>query len=95
MKTETKDHAGHSNLLTLTKLEKLKNKGFRYVMVKGFTSDKRLDYVDPRYIVLVPMKDLPGEQGEKEIYEPIDSKLLRDWANEPDQGVEVLIASAS
>jgi hypothetical protein len=46
-------------------------------------------------IVLVPMKDLPGEQGEKEIYEPIDSKLLRDWANAPDAGVEVLIAAAS
>jgi hypothetical protein len=92
MKAQQKEHAGPSNLLTPTKLQKLKNKGFRYVQVRGFTSDKRLDYVDPRYIVLVPMKDLPGEQGEKEIYEPIDSKLLMDWANEPNEGVEVLVA---
>jgi hypothetical protein len=49
MKAQAKEHADSPNLLTTTKLEKLLSKGFRYVQVRGFTSDKRLDYVDPRY----------------------------------------------
>jgi hypothetical protein len=42
----------------------------------------------------VPMKNLPVEPDKKGIYEPIDSRILTDWANASDEGFEVLIASA-
>jgi hypothetical protein len=92
MKTQPGEPAGSSNLLTPAKLEKLKSKGFKYVQVKGMSSDNRLDYVDPRYLVLYPIKELPTSQSEQDIYEPIDSKLLMDWALAPDQGVKVVVA---
>jgi hypothetical protein len=93
MKNESRESFGPTTQLTPGILYKLKNKGFRYVQVIGFTSDKRPDYMEPRYFMLVPVKDLPGNQQQKGIYEPIDSKFLLDWASTPNEGVEVLIAA--
>jgi len=93
MKNETKENFESKNRLTLESLQKLKDKGFRYVQVKGFTPDKRPDYMEPRYLMLVPIKELSDDPDKKEIYEPIDSKILMDWANSPDDGVEVLVAA--
>lgn len=93
MKNESRESFGPTTHLTPGILYKLKNKGFRYVQVIGFTSDKRPDYMEPRYFMLVPVKDLPGNQQQKGIYEPIDSKFLLDWASAPDEGVEVLVAA--
>ena len=92
MKNEAKEDFGTTAPYTMAALETLKKKGFRYVQVKGFTSDKRLDYIEPRYLVLIPMKSLPVGQGEIEIYEPIDSQLLLDWATYPRDGIQVLIS---
>jgi hypothetical protein len=92
MKNETRENFGTTTPFTLAALEMLKSKGFLYVQIKGFTSDKRLDYMEPRFILLVPIMALPDEPGKIEIYESISSKLLQDWATHPGSGMEVLIA---
>jgi len=91
MKNETRENFKSTTRLTSTGLQNLKDRGFRYVQVKGFTRDKRLDYMEPRYFMLVPIKDLPDDPDKKEIYEPIDSEILMSWANFPDDGIEVLV----
>jgi hypothetical protein len=92
MKNDTREDLGATLPLTPAALKALINKGFRYVQVKGFTSDKRLDYISPRYLVLIPIKNLPDDLGKIEIYEPTNSQLLLDWADRPHDGMEVLIS---
>jgi hypothetical protein len=92
MKNETREDFGATAPFTMAALETLRNKGFLYVQIKGFTSDKRLDYMEPRYLLLIPMMALPDEPGKIEIYESIDSKLLQEWAAHPGNGMEVLIS---
>ena len=94
MKNEDKDYFGSAKPLTSAALHKLKDKGFRYLQVKGFSSDKRLDYMEPRYFILVPLKELPQDTAHKGIYEPIDSDLLEEWANVPGGNTDVLIRSS-
>jgi hypothetical protein len=91
MKAETKEDFGATTPFTSAALQILINKGFQYVQVKGFTADRRLDYMEPRFLVLIPVKSLP-EDGKIEIYEPINSQLLVDWANHPQEGMKVLIS---
>jgi PHP family Zn ribbon phosphoesterase len=50
--------------------------------------------MEPRYFVLVPLKELPTSADQKGIYEPIESKILAEWAKSGDEGFEVLIAQA-
>ena len=80
MTKEVNEDFGKTALFTIAVLETLKDKGFPYVQVKGFTSDKKLDYMEPRYLVLIPMKTLPETPGSIEIYEAINSELLKKWA---------------
>ncbi|MBS1600740.1 MAG: hypothetical protein JST75_21145 [Bacteroidetes bacterium] len=92
MKNETEEDFGSSLKLTRPLLQKLKDRGFRYVQVMGFTSDRRLDYMEPRFLLLVPIMELSDDPAKQEIYEPINSKILEDWANSPDEGIEILIS---
>ncbi|HEU0111605.1 MAG TPA: hypothetical protein VFQ73_12055, partial [Flavisolibacter sp.] len=78
--------------LTQSALLKIEKEGFKYVQVKGLTTDKHYDYIDPHFLVLVPMKELPVDQDKKDIYEPISSELLLQWANEKQDYLEVVIA---
>jgi hypothetical protein len=66
--------------------------GYKYVQVKGFTMDKHFDYIEPHIMVLVPMKELPTDQNLKDIYEPTNSKLLKQWAVEENESFTILIA---
>jgi len=78
--------------LTAVSLQDLKARGYRYVQIIGFTHDGRPDYIEPKYFLLFPMKLLPEDQFRKEIYEPIESPILTDWAKSCDEGFEVYIA---
>ena len=91
MTNEERQNLGTVIPLTPTTLQKLKNKGFRYMQVNGFSSDKRLDYMEPRYFLLVPLKDLPADPDKKGIYEPIDSQMLLDWAQIPQKDSDIFI----
>ena len=73
-------------------LQVMEKEGFKYVQVKGLTTDKHYDYIDPSLLVLVPMKELPSDQDKKDIYEPVKSDLLRQWAKEEQDYIEIVIS---
>ena len=93
MKNDLKEPESKKKL-TLASLQNLKKKGFLYVQVQGFSPDKHLDYMEPRYFVLVPLKNLPTETDQKGIYEPIESEILTEWAKTEDEGFDVFLAAA-
>ena len=78
--------------LTVSALKALQKKGYQYVQVKAFSSDKHFDYVDPRMFIMVPFRELPTDSISMEIYEPIGSELLKRWAEETDEMTQFLIA---
>ena len=78
--------------LTVSALKALRLKGYQYVQVKAFSSDKHFDYVDPRMFIMVPIWELPSDRISMEIYEPIESDLLKRWAEEADDMTQFLIA---
>ncbi|TDW96842.1 hypothetical protein [Dinghuibacter silviterrae] len=88
MKGETETFFQSAKPLTRKILDQLKAAGVQYVTVKGYTLDKRPDYIEPYYILLVPVKKDSGSLG---IYEPIDSQILSGWA---DGGTETKILVA-
>lgn len=77
----------------LNVLEELQSKGYKYVQIKGLTVDMHYDYINPHFIVLVPIKELPSDQGKKDIYEPIESEILQQWAKENNNHVEIVVAN--
>lgn len=77
------------NQRSLTALER---RGFKYVQIKGLTIDNHYDYIEPRFLVLVPIKELPRDPNQKDIYERVDSKLLRQWAKEENESPRIVIA---
>lgn len=77
--------------LTDQTLQELKDKGYQYVIVKGYTPDRRLDHIQLNHFILVPVKQLPTEPGEKEIYAPIDSEVLLDWVSDVNPTFEAYI----
>ncbi|HLZ87482.1 MAG TPA: hypothetical protein VKQ52_09590 [Puia sp.] len=79
--------------LTARRLQELKDLGFRFVLIKGYTIDRRSDYIELNHFTLVPVKELPEDPGQKEIYEPIESEILLEWASSPDNGVMAFIES--
>jgi hypothetical protein len=74
-------------------LLRLQDKGYKFVQIKGLTIDKHVDYVEPHYLLLVPLMELPTDAMRKDIYEPIKSELLYKWAAEPDEYTQVVIAN--
>ncbi len=78
--------------LSVEGLQNLEDKGFKFVQVKGLTLDKHYDYVEPHFLLLLPIRELPTDQSKKDIYEPIGSDLLRQWANEVDSSTQVFIS---
>jgi hypothetical protein len=84
-----------ANRLTKQSLEVLKELGFRYILVKGYTPDRRYDYIELNHFTLVPVKELPEDPGQKEIFAPIDSDILQDWASQPDNGIAAFIEGYS
>ncbi|MBL7739395.1 MAG: hypothetical protein JNK14_09255 [Chitinophagaceae bacterium] len=88
---------GRSGTIKLTRhsLEKLESKGYRFVLVKGLTPDHHYEHVEPHCLLLVPIKELPSDPAKKDIYAPIGSEILRQWASEKQDTLEILIANRS
>lgn len=82
MRKSISESNGQTIPLTLKALESLEEKGFQYVQVKAFTSDRHFDYVDPSMFIMFPLRELPTDPLKKDIYEPINSELLKAWASE-------------
>jgi hypothetical protein len=81
--------------LSVQALQDLYKKGYQFVQVKGLNEDNEFDYVEPHYLVLVPIKELPKDQRRKDIYEPVMSDLLIQMANEQSSFTEVLISEVA
>jgi hypothetical protein len=79
MTNENKNNYLDHKPLTSEALTLLQQKGYKYLRVQGFTMDHHLEYVDPHYLMLVPMKELPTDQAKMDIYEPINSELITSW----------------
>lgn len=92
MKNKPKERSGRTIELTLQALEELKRSGFRYVRVNAFSYDNRPDYMEPHYFVLEPIVDIPEDVNQKGIYEPVNSKLLAEWASLPHERVKVYVS---
>ena len=85
------EHSTSAARLTKQSLQYLKDSGYRFVLVRGYTRDRRVDYIELSYFTLIPVKELSEDPNKKGIYEPIDSPILMEWANFPDERVRVII----
>jgi hypothetical protein len=74
MTNEIKNNYLHHKPLTSAAIHILEEKGYKYLQVQGFTIDHHAEYVEPHYLMLVPVKELPLD-----IYEPINSELVNEW----------------
>ncbi len=92
-KQETASTDKPAGRLTPKVLENLKANGYRYVVVEGYTVDRRQDFIEMNHFVLRPLKELPDLPGDLGIFEPIDSPILDEWANAPDNGILAFIES--
>lgn len=77
--------------LSVQALNDLNERGYKFVQVKGLNGDNEFDYLEPHQLVLVPMKQLPNDQRKKDIYEPVNSDLLIQMANEKEGMMEMII----
>lgn len=80
-------------VLTTNVLKELIKHGYQYVHVRPITFDNKIDYLEPDALVLVPIRELPKNLEKTEIYSPVDSSILNDWASSPNDGVKVLVGS--
>jgi hypothetical protein len=96
MTNENKNNYLDHKPLTSEALTSLQKKGYKYLQVQGFTMDHHLEYVDPHYLMLVPMKELPTDQAKKDIYEPINSELINSWltSNSSNDRLSVYLAGS-
>lgn len=79
MKEATRKEIQSSVVFTNDVLQKLKDAGYKFVKIEGYTHDNRLDYMEPRYMLLTPTKEENTAGGEMGVYEPIDSEILLSW----------------
>ena len=77
--------------LTRQSLEKLKADGYRFVLVKSYSIGRAPDYLEMNDFILTPVRELPVNRGEMEIFEPVDSDILSDWVDRADSGIKAFI----
>ena len=94
MRKSLSESNGQTIPLTLKALAALEEKGFQYVQVKAFTSDRHFDYVEPSMFIMFPLRELPTDPLKKDIYEPINSELLKAWVSEDDEMTQFRISVA-
>jgi hypothetical protein len=96
MTSEIKNNYLHHKPLTSEALANLKEKGYRYLQVQGFTLDHHPEYVEPHYLMLVPFKTLSNSQGKMDIYEDINSDMIQEWVNTANNNdrLEIFLATA-
>ena len=94
MTNENKRNYLNHKPLTPEELINLQKKGYKYLQVQGFTIDHHAEYVEPHYLMLVPIKELSTDQAKMDIYEPIDSELINSWLaiDTDNNGLEIYLA---
>ena len=79
----------------ISALQSLKKLGYKFVQVRGLTPDNHYEYTEPCFLLLVPIKELPSEAVNKDIYEPIESDILTTWATEKNDTLPVFVSKQS
>jgi len=95
MTNENKNnYLGHGTL-SFEALDRLEQQGYKYLQVQGFTLDHHPEYVEPHYLMLVPIKELSARREKMDIYEEINSDLIRQWVTAADNGdrLEIFLAA--
>jgi hypothetical protein len=77
--------------LTTENLKTLRDQGFLYVLVNSYSAENRFDHSTFNRLILVPVRELPEAPGQKGIYASIDSEILDEWANQPDNRIDAFI----
>lgn len=85
--------AGNKGAIRLTEktLQQLKDKGFLYVLIKGYSLSRKPDYIELNSFMLTPVKELPIDPADKEIFAPVDSEILLEWASPENDSIEAFI----
>ncbi len=81
MTNEIKNNFLSHKPLTFEALNNLQQKGYKYLQIQGYTLDHHPEYVEPHYLMLVPIKELSVKREQMDIYEEIDSSLIKEWVN--------------
>ena len=76
--------------LTQKILDQLKERGFQYILVKGYSPGKKMDWIELNSFQLKPVRTLPEDPAEKEIFAPVDSEILQQWAS-PENNIEAFV----
>ena len=94
MTSEIKNNFLNHKPLSFDNLNKLQEKGYRYLQVQGYTLDHHPEYVEPHYLMLVPIKELSVNPEKMDIYEEINSDLIKAWVNAADNNdrLEIFLA---
>lgn len=93
MTNEIKNNLLSHKPLTSEALDNLQLKGYKYLQVQGYTLDHHPEYVEPHYLMLVPIKALSVKPEQMDIYEDIDSSLIKEWIKDADNNrLEIFLA---
>jgi hypothetical protein len=96
MTNETKKNFDNHSHLTLAALDDLKQKGYQYLQIQGFTMDHHPEYIEPHYLMLVPIKSLSVNNASVDVYEEISGNTIIKWATQKhDEKLQVFLANAS
>ncbi len=97
MTNEIKNNFNNHRPLTIEALNNLQDKGYKYLQVQGFTLDHHLEYVEPHYIMLVPIRNLSTNRSKMDIYEEINSAVIREWATsqKSNESFEIFLAAVN
>lgn len=94
MTNEIKNNFLHHKPLSFEALNTLQEKGYRYLQIQGYTLDHHPEYVEPHYLMLVPIKELSANREKMDIYEDINSDLIKEWVKASDNNdrLEIFLA---
>ena len=96
MTNEMKKNFDNHIILTVDALNKLKEKGYQYLQVQGFTMDHHPEYIEPYYLMLVPVKSLSANKATMDVYEEISGETIVNWAKRSDdKSLHIFLANAN
>lgn len=96
MTNEMKRNFDNHSSLTIKALDDLKEKGYRYLQVQGFTMDHHPEYIEPYYLMLVPVKSLTANKATMDVYEEISGEIIINWAKRSDdESLHIFLANTN
>ncbi|MEP7254478.1 MAG: hypothetical protein ABI666_01815 [Ferruginibacter sp.] len=96
MTNEMKRNFDNHSSLTIKALDDLKEKGYKYLQVQGFTMDHHPEYIEPYYLMLVPVKSLTANKAAMDVYEEISGETIINWAKRSDdESLHIFLANTN